>query len=309
MTRRTVKNMVASVHQRLLTISKEKNRPFNDLLQLYALERWLFRLSQSSQRDRFVLKGALLLVAWNIPSTRPTRDIDLLGNASNELEAVRVTIAEITATPVDDDGLKFDPATVVTERIAEDADYEGVRAKFQGLLGNSRIAMQIDIGFSDVITPGPSRTRYPTLLDQPAAELLTYNRETAIAEKFEAMVKLGELNSRMKDFFDVWLLSKSFSFDGPLLSAAVQATFSRRQTLIEIEPVCFAERFVTDANKTVQWKAFVRRSLLTEAPDFKEIVATVRHFLQPVAQAISEQRPLTANWPLGGPWQEPSLNN
>ena len=308
MTRRMVKNVVASVHQRLLTISKEKNRPFIDLLQLDALDLWLFRLSQSSQRDRFVLKGALLLVAWNIPSTRPTRDIDLLGNVGNELEAVRATIAEITATPVDDDGLKFDPATVVTERIAEDADYEGVRAKFQGLLGNSRIAMQIDIGFSDVITPGPLRTRYPTLLNQPAAELLAYNRETAIAEKFEAMVKLGELNSRMKDFFDVWLLSKSFSFDGPLLSAAVQATFSRRQTLIEIEPVCFAERFVTDANKTVQWKAFVRRSLLTDAPDFKEAIAAVRDFLQPVAQAISDQRTLAANWPLGGPWQEPSQN-
>lgn len=168
--------------------------------------------------------------------------------------------------------------------------------------------MQVDIGFSDVITPGPTRTRYPTLLDQPAAELLAYNRETAIAEKFEAMVKLGELNSRMKDFFGAWLLSKSFSFDGPLLTAAVQATFSRRQTLIEIEPVCFAERFITDENKSVQWKAFVRRSLLTDVPAFTEIVAAVRGFLLPIAHAISEQRTLTANWPLGGPWQEPSLN-
>ena len=153
MTRRTVKNVVASVHQRLLTISKERNRPFNDLLQLYALERWLFRLSQSSQRDRFVLKGALLLIAWNIPTTRPTRDIDLLGSVSNELETVRATIADITATPVDDDGLTFDPAGVVTDRIAEDADYKGVRAKFLGLLGNSRIATQIDIGFSALSRP------------------------------------------------------------------------------------------------------------------------------------------------------------
>ena len=159
MTKRPIKNMVASVHQRLLKIAKEKNRLFHDLLQLYALERWLFRLSQSSHRGRFVLKGALLLVAWKTSSTRPTHDIDLLGRVSNDLESVRSVIADISLTSVEDDGLTFDPVSVTTEPITEDADYEGVRAKFQGRLGNSRLAMQVDIGFSDVFTPGPTMNR------------------------------------------------------------------------------------------------------------------------------------------------------
>src|SRR5205085_661205 len=148
-----------------------------------------------------------LFVVWKTPATRPTRDIDLLGRMNNDLEYIRAVIAEVCQAHVDDDGLVFDAATVATERIAEDADYLGVRATFQATLGNARIAMQIDIGFSDVITPGPDTVSYPTILDFPAASLLAYNRETAIAEKFEAMVKLGELNSRMKDFFDVAVLA------------------------------------------------------------------------------------------------------
>lgn len=301
MTKRPIKNMVASVHQRLLEIAKEKNRPFQDVLQLYALERWLFRLSQSRHRDRFVLKGALLLVAWKMSSTRPTRDIDLLGRVSNDLESVRSLIADISQTSVEDDGLTFDPASVTTERIAEDADYEGVRAKFQGRLGNSRIAMQVDIGFSDVVTPGPTMTSYPTFLEQPAAELLAYNRETAIAEKFEAMVKLGELNSRMKDFFDVWLLANTFPFEGRMLAAAVEATFSRRQTPIEVEPICFSEEFAT--NENTQWNAFVRRGRLEAVPDFPEVVRCVRVFLQSPAQALSNHEDFVLKWRPGGPWE------
>lgn len=303
MTKRPIKNMVASVHQRLLEIAKEKNRPFQDVLQLYALERWLFRLSQSPHRDRFVLKGALLLVAWKLSSTRPTRDIDLLGRVSNDLESVRSLIADISQTSVEDDGLTFDPSSVTTERIAEDADYEGVRAKFQGRLGNSRLAMQVDIGFSDVVTPGPTMTSYPTFLEQPAAELLAYNRETAIAEKFEAMVKLGELNSRMKDFFDVWLLANTFPFEGRMLAAAVEATFSRRQTPIEVEPICFSEEFATNENKNTQWNAFVRRGRLEAVPDFPEVVRCVRVFLQSPAQALSNHEDFVLKWRPGRPWE------
>lgn len=303
MTKRPIKNMVASVHQRLLEIAKEKNRPFQDVLQLYALERRLFRLSQSPHRDRFVLKGALLLVAWKLSSTRPTRDIDLLGRVSNDLESVRSLIADISQTSVEDDGLTFDPSSVTTERIAEDADYEGVRAKFQGRLGNSRLAMQVDIGFSDVVTPGPTMTSYPTFLEQPAAELLAYNRETAIAEKFEAMVKLGELNSRMKDFFDVWMLANTFPFEGRVLAAAVEATFSRRQTPIEVEPICFSEEFATNENKNTQWNAFVRRGRLEAVPDFPEVVRCVRVFLQSPAQALSNHEDFVLKWRPGRPWE------
>lgn len=302
------KNMAASVHQRLLNIAKQRNRRFNDLVQHYALERWLFRLSRSAYGERFVLKGALLLVAWNTPTTRPTRDIDLLGRISNDLGLVRSVIAEIIQTPIEDDGLVFDPTSVTTERIAEDADYAGVRAKFLGHLGNARVAMQVDIGFSDVVTPTPSRITYPTILDQPAAELLAYNQETAIAEKFEAIVKLGEVNSRMKDFFDIWLLASSFEFNGLGLAAAIRATFARRETTLEAEPVGLSNEFAHDPSKAAQWEAFIRRSLLTDAPgEFSEAVVRVRDFLQPVAIAIGEKRAFTAHWPPGGPWQSSTL--
>ncbi len=208
--------------------------------------------------------------------TRPTRDIDLLGRIGNDLDSIRSVMAEICQTPVEEDGLVFDPTSVTTERITEDADYEGVRAKFQGRLGNARIAMQIDIGFSDVITPGSTKVSYPVILDLPAPQLIAYNRETMIAEKFEAMVKLGELNSRMKDFFDIWLLAANFKYDGLSLAAAIEATFKRRQTRIENEPVCFSDQFALDPSKVAQWKAFVGRGLLVNAPaDFQDIVTKV----------------------------------
>ena len=297
------KNVADSVHQRLLNIARQSGRRFNDLFQHYALERWLFRLSQSAYGERFVLKGALLLVAWNTPTTRPTRDIDLLGRIANDLDVVGSVIAEIVRTRVEDDGLVFDPASITTERIAEDADYEGVRAKFLGHLGKARVAMQVDIGFSDVITPMATRVTYPTILDQPAAELLAYNRETTIAEKFEAITKLGEVNSRMKDFFDIWLLASSFDFDGADLAAAVRATFARRQTTLEVEPVGFSSEFAHDTSKAAQWKAFIRRSLLTDAPgEFSEAIRRLRDFLQPVAIAIAENREFAAHWEPGGPW-------
>lgn len=303
MTKGPIKNVAASVHYRLLNIAKESNRRFSDVLQHYVLERWLYRLSRSAYKGRLILKGALLLTAWKAPVTRPTRDIDLLGRVSNDLDAVRVMMAEIITTPVEEDGVIFDPATVVTERIAEDADYLGVRARFHAHLGNTRIAMQIDIGFSDVVTPGPIPMNFPTIFEQPAVQLLTYNRESVIAEKFEAMVKLGELNSRMKDFFDIWLLATHFPFDGPGLRAAVQATFAQRQTAMMTAPQCLTERFARDPVKDVQWKAFARRGLLTNHPtDFGDVVGRVRAFLQPIAVAISANRSFSGQWPPGGPW-------
>lgn len=227
-----LKNIAASVHQRLLNAARESGRPFNELVQYYALERWLYRLAQSNYRNQFVLKGALMLLVWKLPVTRPTRDIDLLGRVSNDLESVRGVIAAICRIPAEDDGMVFAPETVTTERIAEDADYEGVRAKFNASLGNTRLPMQVDIGFSDIITPEPAAIVYPVVLGHPAPELHAYTRETVIAEKFEAMVKLGELNSRMKDFFDIWMLARTGEFQGSELSRAVERTFHRRGTTL-----------------------------------------------------------------------------
>lgn len=304
MKRQPVKNIAASVHQRLLNVAKQVNRPFNDLVQHYAEERWLYRLSRSEFRDRFILKGALMLLVWKTPVTRPTRDIDLLGYVSNDLESIRAVIGEICRVDVEDDGVVFDPVSVITEPIVEDADYEGIRVTFRGRLGNTRIAMQIDIAFGDVITPAPVEISFPTILEQPAVKLRAYNRETAIAEKFEAMVRFGELNSRMKDFFDIWLLAESFEFDGQPVADAVRATFTHRRTEIDAAHVCFSDRFSHDASKATQWKAFIRRSLLTDAPTgFTEVVEGIRSFLRPVITSLLERRDFPMRWQPRGPWR------
>lgn len=304
MSKRSVTNQAASVRQRLLNLAKSSGRPFNEVLQHYALERWLYRLSQSDHAASFVLKGALLLRVWDAPVERPTRDIDLLARTNNDLNSVRRVVQTICGTLVPDDGMIFDANSVATERISEDADYEGVRATFNGILSAARCPMQIDMGFSDVITPGPVEIGYPTILDLPAPHLKAYNCETVIAEKFEAMVKLGELNSRMKDFFDVWILASSQSFSGPEFVATLRATFARRGTHMDVSASCFAEGFANLDDKNKQWRAFIRRGKLTSAPStFTEVWQPVMAFLRPPAGAIVSEQSFDMIWEPGGPWR------
>lgn len=307
MTRRSPKDLVASLHQRLLNVSRKTGRPFKDLVMYFAIERFLYRLSQSRYGDRVVLKGGLLLQVWRVPITRVTRDIDLLGELSNDLGQIKEVVRGVCDVVVEEDGLVFDAHTVTTTRIAEDADYEGVRATFRGRFGKMPLGMQVDFGFSDVITPAPVPVTYPSVLDHPPAELLAYNRETSIAEKFEAMAKLGEINSRMRDFFDVWILSQNFPFEGSVLADAIRSTFARRGTEVEAEPACFADRFAHAPTKAAQWKAFLKTSRVDQAPaEFAEVVARVREFLQPVARSVAGRRPQESRWQPGGPWTEKS---
>ncbi len=231
MSAKTFKNTAASVRQRLLNRARCDQRPFNELLQYYAMERFLYRLSQSAHADRFILKGALMLRAWQSPELRPTMDIDFLGRTNNEEAGIAAQVREILAVAIEPDGLVFNPASIQTERITEDADYEGIRVRFRGTLDSARVHMQIDIGFGDIVYPGTEESDLPTLLGDPAPRLLCYSRESAIAEKFEAMVKLRELNSRMKDFYDIWLLSRQFDFAGERLAEAIRLTFNRRGTM------------------------------------------------------------------------------
>jgi hypothetical protein len=200
------KNLTASVRQRLLNLVREQNEDFGLFLTKYGLERILFRLSQSRHRDVFILKGALLFELWTEQTYRPTRDADFLGTGESSLERFTQIFRDIFAEEVEDDGLRFDAESVKAERIKEDADYEGVRVTLMGHLDNARIPIQIDIGFGDVVTPAPVETGYPSLLDLPRARLLTYPKETVVAEKFEGLVKLGMANSRMKDFHDLYIL-------------------------------------------------------------------------------------------------------
>jgi predicted nucleotidyltransferase component of viral defense system len=250
------RNLGASVRQRLLAKAHAEKRPFQELLQYYAMERFLYRLAQSPHAKSFVLKGALFLTAWRAPLSRPTMDIDFAGKTSNDLDHIREVIAEVCDARVEDDGIEFVSSSISASRIKEDADYEGVRIRFHGLLAGARIPWQIDIGFGDVIVPEVVLVTYLTLLEFPNPVLTAYPKETVIAEKLEALTSLGLLNSRMKDYFDLWLLSRLYEFDGGVLLRAIMATFRHRETTLEFQPVGLTDEFASDPAKDTQWKAF-----------------------------------------------------
>jgi len=300
---RKPKNIAASVRQRLFNIAKSSDRPFQEVLQYYAMERFLYRLTQSPHADRFVLKGALMFHVWGAPTSRPTKDIDLLGHMENTTAALAAVMRDICNQTVEADGLDFDPQSVAAVVIKEDADYEGVRVTFRGTLENARIAMQIDVGFGDVTYPSPEVTEYPTILDHAAPQLRGYARETAVAEKFEAMVKLGLANSRMKDFYDIWVLSRQFDFDGAKLASAIEKTFAHRGTTVTPQPTAFSKAFATDPTKVMQWQAFLRKSRLNDAPvELAEVVGAVAAFLISPAEAICDGQSFGETWRAPGPW-------
>jgi hypothetical protein len=298
----TIKNLQASVHARLAERARKDGRPFQELLEYFAMERFLYRLSTSPHADRFVLKGALMLRVWEAPAARPTRDIDLLGRMDNSPESLARVFAEVCEAEVEPDGLVFKATTVKAIRIKEDADYHGVRVRFQGLLGRAKIAMQIDVGFGDVVVPAAKAISYPTLLEFPAPRLKGYPRETVVAEKFEAMVKLGTLNSRMKDFFDIWLMARKLDFDGAVLARAVTSTFRNRKTAIDPAPVALSPAFTDSPTAEAQWRAFVRRGKLAQAPERLGDVATaLAEFLLPVAAGCIAEK-FEKTWKARGPW-------
>jgi len=302
-TDREIKNLPASIHQRLLNKARESGRPFNELLQYYAIERFLYRLAQSPYQDRLVLKGALIFAAWGAPLARPTHDVDLLAYTSNRVEAVVAIVQAICAQAVEPDGMVFDEKAVVGETIKEHADYQGVRVRFRGRLGTARVNMQIDFGFADVVSPSPERVDYPSLLGLPRPRLKGYPRETVVAEKTQALVALGAINSRMKDFYDLWLLAHKFDFEVSSLSRAIVGTFARRETAIPTElPEALGNEFARI--KQSQWQAFLRTSEVGEVPqDFATVLKTLREFLWPVLSATGEGRNIQGAWRAAGSWQ------
>ena len=297
------KNIAASVHQRLLNKSRESSRPFNELLQHFAIERFIYRLSKSTHADSFILKGALMFSAWTGSMSRPTMDIDFLGKIENNLELIVTVIKDVCAMEVESDGIVFHKDTVTAARITEDADYKGARVMLRGNLGSIRLFLQIDIGFGDVIVPGPSKVKYPVLLDFPPPELNGYTRESTLAEKFQAMVKLGLLNSRMKDFYDIWFLSQMFNFKGETLVEAIEKTFEKRKTPLPKEPTIFTPSFMRDENKQAQWQGFINKTKLGDAPaSFENVIAGIKIFLQPVVASINDQQTFRFFWTASGPW-------
>lgn len=301
-------NLAASVRDRLLNIARSKQEDFQSILTRYTLERLLYRLAQSQHCDRFILKGAMLFAIWSQEPHRATQDLDLLCQGDNTVARLEQVFREICTTQVEEDGLDFQATTVQGIQIKEGQDYQGVRIKLNAILTGSktRIPIQVDIGFGDSVYPGIQEIRFPAILENFATPMLkAYQRETVIAEKFQAMVVLGIANSRMKDFYDLWYLSQHFSFDGQILSQSIKVTFERRKTALPVAtPLALSSEFFEDESKQKQWKAFLKKGKLkSEDKELQAVILTLQSFLLPPTQAVVKAQAFNQIWLLPGLWQ------
>ncbi len=303
---RQPKNLAVSVRQRLLNHSVETEQDFQVVLAQYAFERILYRLGQFPNGKHFTLKGALLFLVWTGEQYRPTRDLDLMSkDTRSEAELDRI-FREMCAMHVADDGIVFLEKTVTVEPIRDDNEYGGMRVNLTAELAQARIPVQIDIGFADAITPAPVEREFPVLLEFAAPRIGMYPPETTIAEKFHTIAVRGVLNSRMKDYYDIWALCRDFEFDGDTLSRALAATFLRRKSdLPATVPTGLSEEFLSDSAKRTQWAAFIRRTPLSVVEDdLAKVVRTLSRFLMPPCLAAATGTHFPQKWSKGGPWQE-----
>ena len=301
---RPIKNRAASVKQRLVDLAHERKEDAQFVLTRYAAERFLYRLGKSPHREGLVLKGAMLYALWGGPAYRPTRDLDFTGYGKSDVEAVLGRFREILAVTVEDDGLAFVAPSLKAAPIRDEAEYGGLRVTFMAMLGKAKIPMQVDVGFGNDIKPGARDEEYPVLLDDPRPTIRAYPREAVVAEKFHAMVLLGEANTRYKDFYDVFVLSGQFPFDGASLTGAIAATFKRRGMAITTSsPAALTARFYEDPGRAGQWRAYLVRGGLPGAPaDFGAVGESVRRFLGPPWEALGAATAFTLGWQPAGPW-------
>lgn len=300
-------NLAASVRQRLYNLAKAGEEELQVVLTRYGVERLLYRLSRTAGGERFVLKGAVLFYIWEGAPHRPTRDVDFSASGEPSTENIASAFRAICDAEVEPDGLTFLVDSVTSVEIRDRQEYGGVRVTLTALLGTARIPIQIDVGFGDVITPGPRREFIPTLLDFPAPRILAYPPETVIAEKFQAMVSLGIASTRLKDYFDVWTLAETQDFDGPMLADAIAATFRRRNTPLPKQvPLALTDAFGSDAEKQAQWARFLARGKLTAAPEeLATVIERVAAFVLPPALASSDP-PFDARWTAAEGWSSVS---
>lgn len=295
--------LAQSVQTRLVRHANALGADPNLVLARYATERLLFRVSRSRHAERFVLKGALLLLVWLGENVRPTRDADLLGLGDLAPDALARTIAEICALEVEPDGLVFDAGSIRVNAIRPEDAYGGQRVTLVARLGPARLRVQLDIGIGDAVVPEPEWIDYPSLLDLPRPRVRAYRPETAIAEKVHAMVVLASKNSRMRDFFDVHALAMRQTFDGGRLAGALRATFERRRTAMPADPpVALTPAFAQIEGKRAQWAGFVRKSRISTAPA-ESAIAGIGAFVGPVLAASAHGRRFAGTWPPGGPWK------
>lgn len=299
----TTTGLAQSVQTRLVRHAREIGMDANRVLVRYAVERFLYRLSRSRHADRFVLKGALLMLVWLGETVRPTRDADLLGFGDLSSQALDDAFREVLSIDVEADGLSFALSSLRVEAIRAEDAYGGQRATFLALLGATRLKVQVDVGVGDAVEPEPVVLDYPSLLDLPRPRLRAYRPETAIAEKLHAMVSLGATNSRMRDFFDINALAVRRPFDGAVLVRAVRATFDRRGTPIPVEaPLALTQAFAEIEGKEAQWTAYIRKNAIRSAPSLRQVISKIREFLEPVIAAVRAGGNFNSAWPPGGPW-------
>jgi len=297
------KNIAASVRARLLNYSRETRQDFNQVLTRFAIERFLYRLSVSVYTDQFFLKGALLFDLWFDIPHRATRDADLLGFGSADRSRIEMIFKELCVIEYPD-GIAFIPDSVKVDEIRKESLHDGFRVILIGNLDSARCQVQVDIGFGDAVTPGPDDVRYPVILkDFEQPKLRAYPRYTVVAEKFDALYSLGMANSRMKDFYDLYTLSRYMDFEGTILCHAIKATFDRRGTVVSGKvPIGLTETFANDSQKQIQWSAFLKKNGI-ESVSLGEVVVTLSAFLFPVIEAVFNDSELPYEWKSGGPWK------
>ncbi len=289
---------------RLLARAHERKEDFQFVLGRWVAERFLYRLGRSAHRERFILKGATLFLIWQGKLPRPTRDVDFLGTGSAEVGNATKAIGEICSVEVND-GVVFDLKNIAGEEIREDAEYDGVRVRAPASLDRARVQLQIDVGFGDAVDPPPEELTFPVMLPLEAPMLKTYPPEVVIAEKLQAMVHLGIANSRMKDFFDIWILCRERTFTMSRLRRAIAATFARRKTELPLDrPTALSEAFLLDKGKLDQWKAFLNRmELPKDLAELGEVGETIAGSLMPVIEAARADGKEEREWPPRGPWR------
>ncbi len=296
------KNVSASIRQRLLNLSQTSKRPFQEILQYYAMERFIHRFAQSPYKNKLILKGGLMFYVWNLSASRPTRDIDFLGITPNNPDNIQQIVTDICQIDYPQDGLTFINDSIQCEAIQEQNEYSGIRATLLSKLSQANIKLQIDIGFGDIVHPNPTEFEYPTLLNMHSPCIKGYTATTLIAEKFHTMLRHGTHNSRMKDFYDIWILSRQFDFSGESLQNAITKTFNNRHMdLKKQELLIFTNDFKHDKNR--QWNAFIQKSNLTIAPNhFNEVMNQIEPFLSPLLQSCKTDMHFNYKWQAPGPW-------
>jgi len=285
-----MRNKIASIQARLKAFSRENGQNHQLTLTRYFQERLLYRLSLSSHRESFLLKGGALLFAWRGIATRPTLDVDLLGqHTSNDLVTLKEIFQQICSLESAEDGVVFEVEQLEVGEILKEGNYSGIRIKVPVKLGKISQRLQVDIGFGDAVTPGPIEMAYPTLIPMNKPLILAYSKENLIAEKFEAMITLGELNSRMKDFYDLYILLREDDLtDQKLLERAIKATFDRRKTVTPHYHPLFDPAFAKDAQRNTQWSAFLKKTKMEADPPFSQVLVLIHDKLSGIYASLTD---------------------